>query len=52
MKAQKSLRLKDYLRLTSLSNDAKYDKYAKSLSKNNKTCNSYRVNNSSPVKHI
>ncbi len=31
MKNQKNLRLKDYLRLTSLSNDARFDRYNKSL---------------------
>lgn len=34
MKSQKNLKLKDYLRLASLSNDVKYDRYNKSLNKN------------------
>lgn len=34
MKNQKNLRLKDYLRLTSLSNDARFDRYNKSLDNN------------------
>lgn len=33
MKSQKNLKLKDYLRLASLSNDARYDRYSKSLNK-------------------
>jgi len=42
MKNQKNLKLKDYLRLASLSNDAKLDKYGKSL---NKTKKNLEVNN-------
>lgn len=37
MKNQKSLKLRDYLRLASLSNDAKYDKYRKNTKSLNKT---------------
>jgi hypothetical protein len=33
MKHQKNLKLKDYLRLTSLSNDVHYDKFNKSQTK-------------------
>lgn len=33
MSNQKNLKLKDYLRLTSLSNDSRFDRYSKSLSK-------------------
>jgi hypothetical protein len=33
MKSQKNLKLKDYLRLTSLSNDVRFDKYNKSQPK-------------------
>lgn len=36
MKNQKNLKLKDYLRLTSLSNDSKFDRYSKSLTKDKK----------------
>lgn len=33
MTNQKNLKLKDYLRLTSLSNDSRFDRYSKSLNK-------------------
>lgn len=39
MKNQKSLKLKDYLRLSSLSHDSKFDRYHNSLPKNNKSTN-------------
>lgn len=44
MKNQKTLRLKDYLRLTSLSNDVRYDKYSRSLDKSGDATKKNRYN--------
>ena len=40
---QKNLKLKDYLRLTSLSSDAKFDRFSKSSTKKNLTKNPLKV---------
>lgn len=39
MRDQKNLKLKDYLRLASLSNDSKFDRYSNSLTKNKPSTN-------------